>query len=223
MSASPVKQTTADKPKAAKLSAGDNKFILFTHHLVSSLDFLGDIVKQQILDSVVFAPVEDQQRLLSDFVTKEKQKEIAKTIVEQKKQNIIDAKNAEKQAKIDEKKRLKEEKENAKKQEKERLKEEKRAKKELEKAEKEKKKKELKQKNSKNSIVVSENMTATEPAATDELQTEKFVSSTPKLEEETTETVAEEDPKSPSLVKKAIKKRTAVAKKKKENKKDEAK
>lgn len=221
MSASPVNQTTTNKPKAVKLSAGDNKFILFTHHLVNSLDFLGDIVKQQILDCVVYAPVEDQQRLLCDFVTKEKQKEIAKAIVDQKKQNIIDAKLAEKQAKIDEKKRLKEEKENTKKQEKERLKEEKRAKKELEKAEKEKKKKELKQKNSKNSIVVSENMTATETVANDELQTEKFVSSTPKLEEETEEKAAA-DPKSPSLVKKAIKKRTA-AKKKKENKKDEAK
>lgn len=220
MSASPVNQTATNKPKTTKLSAGDNKFILFTHHLVNSLDFLGDIVKQQILDCVVYAPVEDQQRLLCDFVTKEKQKEIAKAIVDQKKQNIIDAKLAEKQAKIDEKKRLKEEKENAKKQEKERLKEEKRAKKELEKAEKEKKKKELKQKNSKNSIVVSENMTATETVANDELQTEKFVSSTPKLEEETEEKA---DPKSPSLVKKAIKKRTAAAKKKKENKKDEAK
>lgn len=220
MSASPVNQTATNKPKTTKLSAGDNKFILFTHHLVNSLDFLGDIVKQQILDCVVYAPVEDQQRLLCDFVTKEKQKEIAKAIVDQKKQNIIDAKLAEKQAKIDEKKRLKEEKENAKKQEKERLKEEKRAKKELEKAEKEKKKKELKQKNSKNSIVVSENMTATETVANDELQTEKFVSSTPKLEEETEEKA---ETKSPSLVKKAIKKRTAAAKKKKENKKDEAK
>ena len=221
MSASPVNQTTTNQPKAAKLSAGDNKFILFTHHLVNSLDFLGDIVKQQILDSVVYAPVEDQQRLLCDFVTKEKQKEIAKAIVDQKKQNIIDAKLAEKQAKIDEKKRIKEEKENAKKQEKERLKEEKRAKKELEKAEKEKKKTELKQKNSKNSIVVSENMTATETVANDELQTEKFVSSTPKLEEEPEEKA---ETKSPSLVKKAIKKRTAVAKKKKENnKKDDAK
>jgi hypothetical protein len=219
MSASPVNQSTTNKPKAAKLSAGDNKFILFTHHLVNSLDFLGDIVKQQILDSVVYAPVEDQQSLLCEFVTKEKQKEIAKAIVDQKKQNIIDAKLAEKQAKIDEKKRLKEEKENAKKQEKQRLKEETRAKKELEKAEKEKKKKELKQKNSKNSIVVSENMTATETVTNDELQTEKFVSSTPKLEEETEEKT---DPKSPSLVKKAIKKRTAVAKKK-ENKKDDAK
>lgn len=215
MSATTSVNQTTNKPKALKLSAGDNKFILFTHHLVNSLDFLGDIVKQQILDSVVYAPVEDQQRLLCDFVTKEKQKEIAKTIVNQKKQNIIDAKLAEKQAKIDEKKRLKEEKENAKKQEKERLKEEKRAKKELEKAEKEKKKKELKQKNSKNSIVVSENMTAN-----DELQTEKFVSSTPKLDEDTEQKT---ETKSPSLVKKAIKRRTAVAKKKKEIKKDEAK
>lgn len=220
MSASPVNQTTTtNKPKAAKLSAGDNKFILFTHHLVNSLDFLGDIVKQQILDSVVYASVEDQQRLLCDFVTKEKQKDIAKAIVDQKKQNIIDAKLAEKQAKIDEKKRIKEEKENAKKQEKERLKEEKRVKKELEKAEKEKKKKDLKQKNSKNSIVVSENMTATETVANDELQTEKFVSSTPKLEEDAEEKA---EPKSPSLVKKAIKKRTA-AKKKNAETKNEAK
>ena len=221
MSASPANQTTTNKPKATKLSAGDNKFILFTHHLVNSLDFLGDIVKQQILDTVVYASVEDQQRLLCDFVTKEKQKEIAKVIVDQKKQNIIDAKLAEKQAKIDEKKRLKEEKENAKKQEKERLKEEKRVKKELEKAEKEKKKKELKQKNSKNSIIVSENMTATtEAVVNDELQPEKFVSSTPKLDEETEEKT---NTKSPSLVKKAIKKRTAVAKKKKEDKKDDGK
>ena len=222
MSATPVNQTTTNKPKTAKLSAGENKFILFTHHLVNSLDFLGDITKQQILDAVVYAPVEEQQSLLCDFVTKESQKEIAKTIADQKKQNIINAKLANKQAKIDEKKRIKEDKENAKKQEKERLKEEKRVKKELEKAEKEKKKKELKQKNAKNSIVVSENMTATETAANDELQTEKFVSSTPKLEGDTDR--ENTDPKSPSLVKKAIKKRTAVVKKKKEkeNKKTDA-
>lgn len=216
MSASPAMQSTTIKPKALKLSTGDNKFILFTYHLVNSLDFLGDIVKQQILDSVVYAPVEDQHRLLSDFVTKDKQKEISKTIVNQKKQNIIDAKNAEKQAKLDEKKRIKEDKENEKKQEKERLKDEKREKKQLDKAEKEKKKKELKQKNSKNSIVVSDNMTATEPAPSlDELQPETFVSSTSKLQE-TEKTNA--DP-SPSLVKKAIKKRTAVAKKKNDNNK----
>ena len=218
MSTSPVTQTTTNKTKATKLSAGDNKLILFTYHLVNSLDFLGDITRQQILDSVVYAPIEDQQHLLSLFATKDKQKEIANVIVDHKKQRIIDAKNAEKQAKIDEKKRLKEEKENAKKAEKERLKEEKRAKKELEKAEKEKKKKELKQKNSKNSIVVSENMTATETAADDELETEKFVSSTPTLEE----APENSDAKSPSLVKKAIKKRTAPAKKK-VSKKDETK
>ena len=107
------------------MSAGDNKFILFTHHLVNSLDFLGSIVKQQILDSVVYAPVEDQQRLLCEFVTK-KSKRNCQGYRGPEKQNVIDAKLAEKQAKIDEKKRLKEEKENAKKQEKERLKEEKR-------------------------------------------------------------------------------------------------
>jgi phage-related minor tail protein len=200
-----------------RLPANQSKFIEFTHYLANHLDFLGDVVKQQVLDSVVFAPVEFQHEMVSDFLENQKNKTISKAIADEKKEKVIEKKNADKQSKLDEKRRAKEEKELAKKEERERVKEEKRVKKQLEKAENEKKKKELKIKNSKkNPIVVSDNITATEdqvsceatnPRSSNvELATEEFVGTPNKEEPQVTS--------SPSNVKKAIKKR--VVKKKKE-------
>jgi hypothetical protein len=200
-----------------KLPAGQMKYIEFMYHVVDRLDFIGDVVKQQMIDSIVFAPVEFQHELVTSFLEKNKNKVISKEITDKKKQNVIDKKNADKQAKLDEKKRIKEEKELAKKEERERVKEETRLRRQQEKEENNKKKKDLKIKNSKkNPIVVSDNITSTtsiEPneivanePSTSELATEEFVK-TPNKDDSQNE-------KSPSIVKKAIKKR--VTKKKKE-------
>ncbi len=203
-----------------KLPAGQMKYIEFMYHVVDRLDFVGDVVKQQMIDSIVFAPVDFQHELVASFLEKNKNKVISKEITDKKKQNAIDKKNADKQAKFDEKKRIKEEKELAKKEERERAKENNRLKRQQEKDENNKKKKDLKIKNSKkNPIVVSDNITSTttvdaneiiasEPLNS-ELATEEFVN-TPNKDEALTE-------KSPSLVKKAIKKRVL-----KKNKEEEA-
>ena len=213
---SPSAQVANSAPK--KLPASQTKYIEFMYHVVGRLDFLGDVVKQQMLDSIVFAPVEFQHELISSFLENQKSKVIAKEIADKKKQIIVDKKNADKQSKLDEKKRIKEENDLAKKEERQRVKEEKRAIKLQEKEDNDKKKKDLKIKNSKkNPIVVSENIISTTNVDTPDIATSTSPPNTELAAEEFVHTPNKDEAKpdnSPSLVKKAIKKR--VTKKKKE-------